>query len=84
MEGGRKGELLLLSYSDFKDFTGFIKAAFILWKLNVTKAVINAAAPPIRKVVKLISILYANPCNHLSMAYRQAAKQSQLRSIPVL
>ena len=48
---------LQLDYSVRNDFTGFVKAAFIDWKLTVNKAMANAATMATANVHQPIIIL---------------------------
>lgn len=58
-----------LSYSDFKDFTGFVIAALIACELTVNNAMIIANAPANANIHHWILILYAKSCNHLFIRY---------------
>ena len=46
------------AHSVLSDFTGFAIAAFIAWKLTVSKAIKIAITPAIKNIHQLIIILY--------------------------
>ena len=54
----------LITHSVLNDFTGFVIAAFIAWKLTVTSAINIAAAPAKANAVQPMGIRYAKSCNH--------------------
>ena len=51
-----KPPVLKLFYSVLKLFTGFDNAAFIAWKLTVSKAIVIAKMPATIKIHRLILI----------------------------
>ena len=57
-------------YSLFKDFTGFINAALILWKLIVNNAMKIDISAANAKTHQLISVWYAKSCNQVFIAYQ--------------
>src|SRR5438045_3628051 len=61
-------------YSVLKLFTGFATAAFIAWKLIVSRAMLKAAMAAIPKTHQLIATLYGKSCNHLLIANHATGK----------
>src|SRR6185369_17520919 len=68
-------------YSVLKLFTGFAIAAFIAWKLTVSNATSNAAAPAIANSHQLMLILYEKSCSHLCITYHAIGNAMTLAMI---
>src|ERR1700694_2098683 len=58
------------NHSVLKLFTGFAIAAFIAWKLTVSKAINKAPIPATPKTHQLMVIRYAKLCNHLFITHQ--------------
>lgn len=63
-----------VNYSERNDLTGFIKAARMLWKLTVSRAIPVASAPARANIHQAISILYGKSASHFSMTYQAAGE----------